>query len=336
MPVSVVNGNFSTCQVNMLTNFPRVSCLRAENPAVRLVQRLTKKIQFLLRLFWGDPRFLLMSWLARFIAIREWVTQQGNYLSPAVIDATVIHAAEGACPLESPERVAQLIQTDGYYVGFSLKPSILRDLITFAETTPCYANRNPSLPFYSNSKDKIEQELGKPLLVAGYLNAHETCEAYQTIKHDPYLLAVASQYLNRPAVYLRGELAWSFPSPHTLVDKIKTARVYHCDINDFKTVKFFFYLTDVGEGDGPHVYMKGTHQTRQFGHQCTGQGCAAIADEDLVQTYGRDRVQVVTGKAGLGFVGDPYCLHKGTVPVDNSRLLLQLEFGIIPYRVWYF
>lgn len=320
----------------MLTHFSRVSFLRADTPVVRLVQRSTKKIRFLLRLFWGDPRFLLMSWLARFIAIREWVTQRGSYLPPAVIEATVIHAAEEACPLESPGQVAQLIQADGYYVGFSLRPSILQDLLTFAETTPCYANRNPALPFYSNNKDKIERELGTPLRVAGYLDAHESCTAYQTIRGDAYLLAVASQYLKHPAVYLRGELAWGFPSPHTLVDKIKTARVYHCDINDFKTVKFFFYLTDVGEGEGPHVYMKGTHRTRQFDHQCIGQGCAAIADEDLVQSYGRDRVQVVTGKAGLGFVGDPYCLHKGTVPVDNARLLLQLEFGITPYRVWYF
>lgn len=320
----------------MLIHFPRALFLTAETPVVRLLQRSTKKIQSTLRLLWGDPRFLLMSWLARFVAIREWVAQRGDYLPPAVFDTTVIHQVEGTCPRESPEQVAKLIQANGYYAGFSLQPSLLTELLTFAETTPCYANRNPAQPFYIGHREKFEQELGKPLLVAGYLDAHEDCEAYQKIRRDPYLLAVASQYLNHPAVYLRGELAWGFPAPNTLTDKIKTARVYHCDINDFKTIKFFFYLTDVGEGDGPHVYMKGTHRTRRFGHQCVGQGCAAIADEDLVQIYGRDRVQVVTGAAGLGFVGDPYCLHKGTVPVNNSRLLLQLEFGMTPYRIWYF
>lgn len=320
----------------MLIHFSRVPFLSEEAPAVRLVQRSINKVKSLLRLFWGDPRFLVMSWLARFIAIREWVARRGNYIAPAVIDSTVIHEAEGACPLMSPGQVAQLIHTNGYYVGFSLRPSSLQELLTFAKTTPCYANRNPSQPFYIQHRDKIEQNLGTPLLVAGYLDNHESCEAYQNIKHDPYLLAIASQYLNHPAVYLRGELAWSFPAPNTLADKIKTARVYHCDINDFKTIKFFFYLTEVGEGEGPHVYMRGTHRTRRFGHQRLGQGCAAIADETLVQTYGRDRIQVVTGAAGLGFAGDPYCLHKGTVPTNHARLLLQLEFGITPYRVWYF
>ncbi|WP_275330782.1 hypothetical protein [Nodosilinea sp. PGN35] len=277
-----------------------------------------------------------MSWLARFVVVREWVADCGSYQPPAVIEETVIHAVEGACPVASPSQVAKLMQSDGYYVGFSLRPSIVQELITFAETTPCYANRDPALPFYVGNRAKMEQTLGMPVLLAGYLDAHEDCEAYQKIRHDPYLLAVASQYLNHPAVYLRGEVAWGFPAPNTLADKIKTARVYHCDINDFKTVKFFFYLTEVGAEDGPHVYMKGTHRNRRFGHQRIGQGCAAIADETLVEIYGRDRVQVVTGEAGLGFVGDPYCLHKGTVPLNNSRLLLQLEFGIVPYRIWYY
>jgi hypothetical protein len=322
--------------INMLTPFSRVPFFSEESSAVRLLQRSLKKVKSMLRLLWGDPRFLVMSWLARFIAIREWVIGRGQYLPPAVIDGTVIHEVKGACPLLSPGQVVQRIRNDGYYVGFSLQPSILQELLTFAKSTPCYANRNPSQPFYIQHRNKVEQDLGVPLLVAGYLDGHESCQAYQKIKRDPYLLAIASQYLNHPAVYLRGELAWGFPAPNTLADKIKTARVYHCDINDFKTVKFFFYLTEVGEGEGPHVYMNGTHCTRTLSHQRLGQGCAAIADEILIQTYGRDRVQVVTGSAGLGFVGDPYCLHKGTVPINGSRLLLQLEFGITPYRIWYF
>jgi hypothetical protein len=323
-------------QVDMLTHFRQFPFVPKKVPSVGLVEQLTKKIQSILRLLRGDPRFLVMSWLARFIAVREWVADRGRYQSPAVIDATVTHPAAGACPLESSGQVAKFIQTHGYYVGFSLQDSILQDLLTFAETTPCYANRDSSLPFYIKNKDQFEQALGAPLLVAGYLDTHETCDAYQKLKTDPYLLDVASQYLNHSAVYMRGELAWGFPAPNTQAEKVKTARVFHCDINDFKTIKFFFYLTDVGEGEGPHVYIKGTHRNRRLGHQWIGQGCASIDDEALVETYGRDRVHVVTGPAGLGFAGDPYCLHKGTVPYDQPRLLLQLEFGIYPYRIWYF
>ncbi|WP_017296853.1 hypothetical protein [Nodosilinea nodulosa] len=277
-----------------------------------------------------------MSWLARFVVVREWMAGRGTYQPQAVVEATLLHRVAGVCPLESSGQVARLIQSHGYYVGFSLQDSILQNLLTFAETMPCYANRDSALPFYLKDKAQFEQELGVPLLVAGYLDTHEKCDAYQKLKVDPYLLDIASQYLNHSAVYMRGELAWGFPTPNTLADKIRTARVYHCDINDFKTIKFFFYLTDVGEGEGPHAYIEGTHRNRRFSHQWMGQACAAIDDEILVKTYGRDRVRVVTGPAGTGFVGDPYCLHRGAVPSRHPRLLLQLEFGIHPYRIWYF
>lgn len=325
-------------QANMLTYFLFPFSLKKISP-VGSPKKLIQKVQTILRLLWGDPRFLVMSWLARFIAVREWVADRGRYqplATPAAIDATVIEAPAGARSLETSGQVAKLIQAHGYYVGFSLQNSTLQDLLTFAETAPCYANRDPALPFYIKNKDQFEQELGARLLVAGYLDAHETCDAYQKLKTDPYLLDVAGQYLNHSAVYMRGELAWGFPTPNTLAEKVSTARVYHCDINDFKTIKFFFYLTEVGEGEGPHAYIKGTHRHRRFGHQWIGQGCAAIDDEVLMESYGRDRVHVITGPAGLGFAGDPYCLHKGGVPYQQPRLLLQLEFGIYPYRIWYF
>ncbi|HSM83871.1 MAG TPA: hypothetical protein VLS96_19430 [Nodosilinea sp.] len=277
-----------------------------------------------------------MSGLARFVAVREAVARWGSYGPSSTIEATAIHAVESACPAESPAQVAALIQANGYYEGFSLRPDILAGLLDFAKTNPCYVNRNPTQPFYVDDREEVEQTLGAPLLVAGYLNSHESCEAYRAIREDDYLLDVASQYLNHRAVYMRGELAWGFPSPNTLEQKLKTARVYHCDINDYKTIKFFFYLTDVEAGDGPHVYLQGTHRNRRWGHQWLGQGCAAICDRTLVDIYGSERVRVVTGPAGFGFAGDPYCLHKGTVPKDSSRLLLQLEYGMYPYRIWYY
>lgn len=320
----------------MITNTLRFPFLSAETPIVKPILKVTKKVRSLLRLLWGDPNFLVMSWVARFIVVREWETRRGNYSPRDAIDSTVIHSVLGACPIESPAQIAAQILAHGYYIGFSLRDDILTQLLTFAEINPCYANRNPAQPFYIRDREIYEQNLDSPLLIAGYLDSHEACDAYQTIKADPYLLEVASRYLNHHAVYMRGEISWGFPVPNSQAEKVKTARVYHCDINDFKTIKFFFYLTDVGEGSGPHVYLKGTHQTRQFGHQWIGQGCAAVDDQTLVQTYGRDRIQVVTGPAGTGFAGDPYCLHKGTVPKDKSRLLLQLEFGIHPYRIWYF
>lgn len=320
----------------MVTNVPYSYRLTQKNVLFKTLSRGSNKLRKFVRLLWGDPSFLAMSWLARFVTVRETAARRGNYRPSSTIEATVIHAVGEACPAASTDLVAASIQANGYYEGFSLRPDILAELLDFAKTNPCYVNRNPAQPFYVDDREEIEQTLGTPLLVAGYLDSHESCKAYQAIQTDDYLLDIASQYLNHRAVYMRGELAWGFPSPNSLEQKLKTARVYHCDINDYKTIKFFFYLTDVGEGDGPHIYMQGTHLNRRFGHQWIGQGCASICDRTLVDIYGSERVRVVTGPAGFGFAGDPYCLHKGTVPKDSSRLLLQLEYGMHSYRTWYF
>jgi len=305
-------------------------------PLWTLVDRARNKLQKKIRLFSEDPKFLLMSWLARFIAIREHIADRNQYQAAEVVDASVIHPVPMACPIDSPTKIASYIKEHGYYVGFKLQPDILADLLAFAQSNPCCANRDSNQPFHIHDRDSIAEALETPLLTAGYLDSHETCKAYEKIKQDPYLLDLASQYLGHPAIYMRGEMAWGFPTPNTLMDRIKTARVYHCDINDYKTIKFFFYLTDVNLEDGPHAYIKGTHRRRQILHQLIGQGCAKIPDEDLVELYGRDQVEVITGPAGIGFGGDPYCLHKGMVPQRSARLLLQLEYGIHPYQTWYF
>jgi hypothetical protein len=39
--------------------------------------------------------------------------------------------------------------------------------------------------------------------------------------------------------------AWSFPSTPTRAERVSTAQVFHCDINEDRTVELFFYLTDV-------------------------------------------------------------------------------------------
>src|SRR5690606_4897194 len=113
------------------------------------------------------------------------------------------------------------------------------------------------------------------------------------------------------------------------------AQVLHCDINDYRTIKFFFYLTDVSAENGPHAYIKKSPLQRSALHQLLGQRCASLSEDDLMRKYGKQLV-TVCGSAGSGFAGDPYYFHRGTTPVRGERLLLQIEFGCRRYRTWYF
>jgi hypothetical protein len=118
---------------------------------------------------------------------------------------------------------------------------------------------------------------------------------------------------------------WSFPTEMSEYQKARNAQLFHYDLDDFRFVKFFWYLTDVDETAGPHVMVLGTHDRKKIAHQLL---IRRIPDDEVVAGYGTERVKEITLPAGKGFAEDTFCLHKGQAPTGKARLLLQLEFGV--------
>ena len=115
------------------------------------------------------------------------------------------------------------------------------------------------------------------------------------------------------------------------MEKLKAAQVFHYDLDDYRFIKFFFYLTDVDLSSGPHLLLKGSHKNKKLSHQLLGVRCASKPDQEIVETYGAENLVTVTGPAGLGFAEDATCFHKGTLPTHKERLLLQIEYAINNY-----
>ena len=205
-----------------------------------------------------------------------------------------------------------------------------------ANESPCYAERDPKRPLLRTEQGARWAELGHSTKVASYFDQQESWPEFQVVRDDPWLRAIARAYLGCDPVYLRSELAWSFPRrAATRAERVAAAQVFHCDINDYRTLKFFFYLTDVGLADGPHAYIKKNPRPRLLRHQLMGQRCASIDEDALLAMYGENEVVTVCGPAGTGFAGDPYYFHRGTTPTGSPRLLMQLEVGCQRYRTWY-
>lgn len=221
----------------------------------------------------------------------------------------------------------QALRETGYYDQLRLPTAIVDPLVEFAQSSICYGDRRQDLPFYLNWRSHLEARVGKAFMIGSYLNSHETCPAFQAIKTDPGLLALVRAYLGCEPVYLAGELFWSFPRESTSEEQLKAAQVFHYDIDDYRSLKLFFYLTDVDETAGPHICIQKSHTHKHPYHQILGQRIASISDAQLVQQYGEENVITFCGEAGYGFAEDPYCLHKGTTPTEKPRLLLQLQFN---------
>ncbi len=58
-------------------------------------------------------------------------------------------------------------------------------------------------------------------------------------------------------------------------------------------------------------------------------------DREIVDFYGKDKIEIICGKAGFGFVEYFYCFHKAMVPKTKNRLMLEIEFAMNDYGLFY-
>lgn len=228
------------------------------------------------------------------------------------------------------EEVVASIEKCGYFAGLQLPQSVVQQILEYAETGVCAGDRDPNLKFPYNQKEQIEAKYNRKFLCCSY--PAEDSSAIMQLAHDETLQAIAAYYLKAKPVYVSGELLWSFSVDTTQTQKLNMAQVFHYDLDDLRSIKFFFYLNDVNSTNGAHVCIQGSHQGKKFLHQLLGQRCASIPDEKIMHDYGLQNVVAFSGQAGFGFAEDPSCFHKGASPVAGKRLLLQLQFSMHDYK----
>jgi hypothetical protein len=143
----------------------------------------------------------------------------------------------------------------------------------------------------------------------------------QALIVDPTLSAVADAYLRRDAI-LTSVSAWrSFPFGDA--PSSAAAQLFHSDRDHLRFLKFFVYLTDVTTTTGPHVFVRGSHRHRPVALRRD----VRFGDDDVLAGYGTREVVELCGTAGTIMAVDTSGLHKGKLPVDDERLILQFEFG---------
>jgi hypothetical protein len=143
------------------------------------------------------------------------------------------------------------------------------------------------------------------------------------IANDPRILKIVSEFLGcKPTIgYLTAW--WSY---HTGVGA-QEAELFHRDVDDWKFVKLFVYLTDVELDTGPHVYVR---------HSSTSRALTQIrrfTDEEVQSAFGNNNVRRITAKAGQGFLVDTFGLHKGQPVERGTRAIFQVVYSIssLPY-----
>lgn len=232
-------------------------------------------------------------------------------------------------PEKLPDGYVCLVKENGAVEGPKLPNEMIEELVCYANDATCYADRNKAYGFKLDDYELMCEKLNKRVLVAQYSNLEEL-PLIKAITEDPFILAVAGKYLEVEPKLVGVNLWWTFPEASASEeDKNKHAHVFHYDLDDVKFIKFFFYLTDVTELDGPHVYVEGSNNNIKYKNTLIKS--KRFTDEEVELAYGRDAIKVVTGPAGSCLIEDTITLHKGTTGERNPRLMLQLQYAIFDY-----
>lgn len=145
------------------------------------------------------------------------------------------------------------------------------------------------------------------------------CPHVIELMNRPDILGMAAAYLGCVPTISGLRIDWSYPG-----NGAGYVQQFHRDYDDWRFLKLFMYLTDVDDDSGPHEYVAGSH--RGF-----GQLRATLYDpESLRKRYGAESLVRVHGPRGTLFMVDTWGIHKGNVPVSGPRMLLQIQYSILP------
>jgi hypothetical protein len=250
------------------------------------------------------------------IPIRAWHRLQERVRIPAVrrgISKTIALFRPGVGSDVSRGSVSALEQD-----GVSLFPAFLSS--SRAQELRALLERFPCVDPWKPQRGQFSWSAAPPNTHVADIPAAPTVAELHAIALDYRLLGMAAAYFGcRP--YLDSIQAWWSLSGNSEPEE---AENYHRDNDSIRFLKFFLYLTDVGGDQGPHKFVRGSHREGRLLKR------RRYSDGEVEGVLGKERVMTITGNAGDAFMEDTWGLHKGQMPVNSFRLLVQFRYSIMP------
>jgi hypothetical protein len=272
--------------------------------------------------FLENPRWGVMFTLGRFRVVSTAVVffHRGQIVRPPAGTKSPFASLDVDTALRNMRR-------DGAHVGVNLDPQTVSEIARFAYTTECYWPGDSSLRFLYADRAEAERKCGKAILLGRYFDIEERCDAIRAIARDPILHYLAASYMGAPAGQIEARLWWSFVADKaTPAERIKADQGFHYDLHDYRSIAFFFHITDVDDSAGPHIHIKGSHTHKPL-RLLLGESRQST-EAELVKQYGAASVMTLCGPAGFGFASDPFGYHKGAAPLHKDRLILRVRFTL--------
>ena len=167
--------------------------------------------------------------------------------------------------------------------------------------------------------DFYTEQVAHPLL---------NCDSVFDLVFDDRLIEIGKNFFNcMPAitnVQLRKSKATNI-SEHQIPGNGQTT-LFHCDKDSPRFIKFFFYLDNVDDHNGPFTYVKKSHLNKFQGWDSKYRW----KHDEISLIYGEDNIVKCTGNVGDLIIGNTSGFHKGTKVLKEERTLLSVYYSIHP------
>ena len=276
--------------------------------------------------YWADIREN-PAWFPMFLLARTMPARRAHWLGAQKVRRQE-NAGQSIFSTADREKIVDTLRKSGLFSGLVLPDTVHEEISRFARQTPCFGNFDRRLEFLPEEHAEAQQRFDRSILSGHYFERALQCEAIVALQRDPLLHDIAAHYLGGQSKLITTRIWWSFPTKAASQADMSLASQdkYHFDLDDWRMLKFFFYLTPVDEESGPHVYVRGSHKRRILKHQLTL--LVGHPADEVLGVYGDDSAVTLTGDAGLGFVEDPFGFHMGTVARRSPRLMMEVGFGV--------
>ncbi|MGD0502327.1 MAG: hypothetical protein ABSD02_06280 [Steroidobacteraceae bacterium] len=176
---------------------------------------------------------------------------------------------------------------------------------------------------------RSQRTLGPPGLMA----TGEDCPLTR-LSRDPSIIAIVCEYLGLPSHRIRVQASIEalirVEGKATLIGGYDAAVEFHRDIDSWKWVKVFVYLTDTAEGDGQHEMFRKSHLKTPLALVPIRRYERA---EILAAMPGLE-LRKICGPAGFTFIENTFTFHRGTKPTRNDRLIAILTYNDESVSPW--
>ncbi|MEL6557520.1 MAG: phytanoyl-CoA dioxygenase family protein [Bacteroidota bacterium] len=229
----------------------------------------------------------------------------------------VTNGLTGQLNSERLNSITSKIKEQGYYIfDEKLSEDVCENITNYFSKIPSKAIAE------DNSKHHLIYDRQNPIAPIYRFDEAEILknEDLSKIFYDINFVRLSQEYLGSKPLNNSIIMWWS--ALYTKTASSRAAQLYHFDMDHPKFIKFFIYLTDVDSDSGPHCYVKKSHVSKPDSLIDDKR----YSDSDISDNYEASEIVEILGSKGTIVAVDTSGLHKGKLPVNKDRLIVQIEF----------